>query len=513
MADTEFFCSSCGARLTADTSEAGRTFPCPKCGTELTVPTASALSVSEIEFFCSNCGAKLGAEETDAGKAVPCPQCGTKLTVPARTPDAQPSPRAKLGLARTSQGPVLPAAGQSAGAGPRPCPSCRKPLPANTIVCMNCGFNTATGESVMPTSGTSQAGKATKRVPSAAVLQWSVALAVVLVGTVCLGFYLRARVYGGIDATNDVAPTTQANEQRTVTSPDGAKYVGGFKDGNYNGQGTLTFPDGKKCTGEWRNGKQNGQGTTTCPDGRAYVGGFVDGLWSGQGTLTLPSGTKYVGEFGNGQYNGQGSVTFADGTRYVGAFKDGTPYGQGTATLSSGTTLPGRFENGKFVPSQSIAKPAQQEEAQEEVHGLGATPAQCEERYGKHVDVNQYGGAVRYGKNGFDLFCDFRNNVVVRISYQVKDRLSLLDLPKAAELVAKNSQGKKWSKPYRTTCPLDISGSRVEWAREDGGVAMYIRGGDYVDLTVRNPASPNNQTAENKAVYIKMTQSGDTSSF
>jgi len=34
-----------------------------------------------------------------------------------------------------------------------------------------------------------------------------------------------------------------------------------------NGQGTETFPDGDKYVGKWKNGEYHGQGTYTYPDG------------------------------------------------------------------------------------------------------------------------------------------------------------------------------------------------------------------------------------------------------
>jgi len=39
---------------------------------------------------------------------------------------------------------------------------------------------------------------------------------------------------------------------KKITFPDGATYVGEFKDGKRNGQGSFTLPDGEKLSGEWK---------------------------------------------------------------------------------------------------------------------------------------------------------------------------------------------------------------------------------------------------------------------
>ena len=59
-----------------------------------------------------------------------------------------------------------------------------------------------------------------------------------------------------------------------MTSPDGGKYVGEFKDNNRTGQGSFTFPDGSRYAGEWRDGKYHGQGTVTLPDGSVLRAGI-----------------------------------------------------------------------------------------------------------------------------------------------------------------------------------------------------------------------------------------------
>ena len=46
------------------------------------------------------------------------------------------------------------------------------------------------------------------------------------------------------------------SKHRTLTFPDGAKYVGEVKDGVPHGQGTYTSSDGDKYVGEFKDGRR-----------------------------------------------------------------------------------------------------------------------------------------------------------------------------------------------------------------------------------------------------------------
>ena len=49
-----------------------------------------------------------------------------------------------------------------------------------------------------------------------------------------------------------------------------------------NGFDTETYPDGSKYVGEWKNGEYHGQGTLTLLNGDKYEGKFKDGeKWNG----------------------------------------------------------------------------------------------------------------------------------------------------------------------------------------------------------------------------------------
>ena len=67
------------------------------------------------------------------------------------------------------------------------------------------------------------------------------------------------------------------------------------------GQGTMTYPDGAKYVGEWKDGELTGQGTFTYFDGSVYVGEFKDHFFHGQGILTEPNGETFKVVYNNGQ--------------------------------------------------------------------------------------------------------------------------------------------------------------------------------------------------------------------
>jgi hypothetical protein len=141
----------------------------------------------------------------------------------------------------------------------------------------------------------------------------------------------------------------------TYTYPDGAKYVGEWKDGKEHGQGTHTYPDGVKYVGEWKNDKKHGQGTITYPDGAKYVGEWNGGKKHGQGTFTYPDGDKYVGEWNVSEKHGQGTYTFSDGSKYVGEWKDDKEHGLGIYTYADGRIEEGYFENGEYKSDKIVS--------------------------------------------------------------------------------------------------------------------------------------------------------------
>lgn len=90
------------------------------------------------------------------------------------------------------------------------------------------------------------------------------------------------------------------------------------------------------------------RGTSSFPDGSKYSGEFKAGNFGGFGTFYYANGSVYVGEWFNGNRNGNGSLTYRNGTKYVGEWRDGFQNGMGVEytvegrVLASGTYLKGK---------------------------------------------------------------------------------------------------------------------------------------------------------------------------
>ena len=134
---------------------------------------------------------------------------------------------------------------------------------------------------------------------------------------------------------------------------DGNKYIGQFKNSNYDGKGTFRFKSGDVYIGQFKNGKYNGHGVYQFTNGSIYSGDYLEGRKNGFGTYTFNNGDKYEGEFKNGNYHGYGIFKFINGDSYDGEWSDGKYNGIGTFTYSNGQFNYGRFENNKLVEKET----------------------------------------------------------------------------------------------------------------------------------------------------------------
>jgi hypothetical protein len=151
----------------------------------------------------------------------------------------------------------------------------------------------------------------------------------------------------------------QPDGHGSVTFPDGATYVGEFRNNQFNGQGTLTSPDGSTQHGEWRDGNPyRVSGIDIEPDGTKEVGTWnYDGTKCG-GAITWKDGREYKGDWkivdgGTDLPDGSGSMKYPDGRKYVGQFHGGKMSGTGKMTYPDGKVEAGLWKDGKFVGASS----------------------------------------------------------------------------------------------------------------------------------------------------------------
>lgn len=167
--------------------------------------------------------------------------------------------------------------------------------------------------------------------------------------------------------------------------PSGAKYYGGFKDGEIHGHGICKYTDGSVYEGQWASRFPEGQGTMTYKDGTKRSGywkkgqpidmngnlmgdlakgvandnsniqsGCISGnCWSGKGIFAYPNGSKYRGDFIGGKLDGWGTFYYINGNKYIGEFKRGLPNGKGTMHYPSGAKRSGNWVRGEFMSSDN----------------------------------------------------------------------------------------------------------------------------------------------------------------
>lgn len=106
------------------------------------------------------------------------------------------------------------------------------------------------------------------------------------------------------------------------------------------------------ATGCLRGTCGTGEGQYVTPQGDRYEGHFRDGQYQGKGRLVTPDGYEYQGEFDRGRKWGQGRLSYKGKLVYEGGWVDGKKWGNGRyfGPRGEGPVQEGRFENDRFVP-------------------------------------------------------------------------------------------------------------------------------------------------------------------
>ena len=138
---------------------------------------------------------------------------------------------------------------------------------------------------------------------------------------------------------------------------EGAKYVGSFSNGLYDGTGEMRYPDGTSYSGGWAKGKAEGSGRRDYLDSSKYDGMWLDGKRHGKGVLFKPaplhdvdgkSLKEYDGEWFEDEMVGEAHLTYYSGETYEGhvASPNGVYHGKGCLRKIDGTEIDGVFMSG-----------------------------------------------------------------------------------------------------------------------------------------------------------------------
>ena len=169
---------------------------------------------------------------------------------------------------------------------------------------------------------------------------------------------------------------------------DGIKYVGQFKDGQFDGIGICYWPDGGRYEGQWSAGVPHGKGSRLLGSGKQLIGRFEQGrfvegandetltekgvdrqqdntngcisgnCYDGLGVFIFDNGAIYTGDFKRGEIDGQGICHYPDGSKYEGAWKDALPHGSGKMIKPDGRERSGQWYQGQLVESSPAAAPS-----------------------------------------------------------------------------------------------------------------------------------------------------------
>jgi len=224
-----FECTKCQGPITVVEKLAGVTINCPKCKASLKVPAASEPSAEAPKASAaSGRAAAPAAPAASASARAQAPAKPAKPAAPAPEPEPAPAPKPKpkAPVARkpveepelelvTEQPPSLAADGPA-----QTCSNCQALIPADALICLNCGMNMKTGRI---------AGKGERARPIQVGAWIRTGISIVVLGA---GVYLAwYAIYVGkfFERAQNVADTkseTPTTEPNAAPTPPGAHVPG-----------------------------------------------------------------------------------------------------------------------------------------------------------------------------------------------------------------------------------------------------------------------------------------------
>lgn len=208
-----------------------------------------------------------------------------------------------------------------------------------------------------------------------------------------------------VDSANNITRTFEGQFNQglrhgfgTLEEKNGDKWEGHFECDKFNGPGTLWRANGEVCKGIWKNGKLHCEnGSINYTNGDKYEGIVQYGkIHGGMGHYQYKIGGSYTGQFVLGIKHGIGTRRFYDKTKYCGEFDSGNISGNGTITynneLEKKTQYRGEWKDGLY-------------------HGQG------ELFYGASSDIDFYKGGFQNGYYHNFGYLKFRNGTFYEGSF------------------------------------------------------------------------------------------------
>lgn len=294
--------------------------------------------------------------------------------------------------------------------------------------------------------------------------------------------------------------------QGTYTFSNGNKYVGEWANNKYNGEGTFYFANGDVKSGIWKDDKyigksqgnygcisgncDNGYGTYTFQSGAKYVGYFESGKYQGQGTYYYSNGDKYVGNFDNNNRHGEGTYTWSvDSRKYVGNWQNDKMHGEGTMFYATGEVKTGLWEDGKYVGAQNNTGNAPSITwLTPEYHNSTSTQATahiklCVESASELTNIQIYVNDKVQINNAMRGF----NVVSTSCDYNIERSVNLEAGENKIKVMVENQHGSTTSDLRTITYESVSKGKRL---------ALVMGNSDYTDAPLRNPVNDANAIAK-----------------
>ena len=188
-------------------------------------------------------------------------------------------------------------------------------------------------------------------------------------------------------------------------NPNGSKYVGLFKNGQYEGRGRIIFRKGDYFEGEFQHNKANGFGKYVNVKGEIYIGNWVDDKQNGKGELILKNGSRYTGDFKNGMENGKGKIVWPDSSFYEGDFVNNCFDGYGIYMMGNRKSYIGEWKKGQMngfgIFNYPDGKSYKGYFEKDKKNGFGIYSGKNNLRYeGKYKKGKQYGIGRITNENG-----------------------------------------------------------------------------------------------------------------